>query len=42
MVVTDMSPPGQRVDALGKLGLSYGVGMVIGPVVGGLLTKMFT
>ena len=26
-------------DALGKLGLSYGVGMVVGPVLGGQFTK---
>ena len=30
---------GEVVDALGKLGLSYGVGMVVGPVLGGQFTK---
>lgn len=39
MIVTDLEESGKRADALGKLGLSYGVGMVIGPVVGGLITK---
>ena len=39
MVITDLTEPSQRSDKLGKLGLSYGVGMVIGPVIGGLCTK---
>lgn len=39
MIVTDLGNVEQRADALGKLGLSYGVGMVIGPLVGGLITK---
>lgn len=39
MIVTDLGDSGKRADALGKLGLSYGIGMVIGPVVGGLITK---
>jgi OCT family organic cation transporter-like MFS transporter 18 len=28
-----------RADALGKLGVSYGVGMVLGPIIGGALTQ---
>ena len=28
-----------RADALGKLGVSYGVGMVLGPMVGGVITQ---
>ena len=39
MVVTDVSEHSSRADALGKLGISYGIGMVVGPFVGGLLTK---
>ncbi|XP_039248180.2 solute carrier family 22 member 18-like [Styela clava] len=39
MVVTDISDPNSRSAQLGKLGLSYGIGMVIGPIVGGLCTK---
>ncbi|XP_062568913.1 solute carrier family 22 member 18-like [Saccostrea cucullata] len=42
MIVTDMGEEGQRAAALGKLGLSYGVGMVIGPFLGGLVTKYFS
>lgn len=30
-----------RADALGKLGVSYAIGMVIGPFVGGLITKRY-
>ena len=30
-----------RADALGKLGVSYAIGMVIGPFVGGLITKKY-
>ena len=39
MIVTDIGEVHQRADALGKLGMSYGVGMVIGPLLGGLVTK---
>nr|CAB3266144.1 solute carrier family 22 member 18 [Phallusia mammillata] len=39
MIITDLTEPKQRSDSLGKLGLSYGVGMVLGPMVGGLTTK---
>ncbi|KAK3087813.1 hypothetical protein FSP39_010977 [Pinctada imbricata] len=39
MIVTDMGDESNRADALGKLGLSYGVGMVVGPFIGGLITK---
>ncbi|KAH9496649.1 hypothetical protein Btru_009937 [Bulinus truncatus] len=42
MIVTDVCTPKQRADALGKLGISYGVGMVVGPVVGGLISKLFS
>ena len=32
----------ERADALGKLGVSYGVGMVTGPFVGGYVTTYFS
>lgn len=40
MVMTDVSNSKQRADALGKLGVSYGVGMVVGPTVGGYVTTL--
>jgi len=39
MVVTDVSGSSERADVLGKLGVAYGVGMVTGPTVGGLITR---
>ena len=41
MIVTDICDSSKRADALGKLGMSYGVGMVIGPFVGGIITNIF-
>ena len=40
MVMTDVSNSRERADALGKLGVSYGVGMVVGPTVGGYVTTL--
>ena len=37
MVMTDVSGAKDRADALGKLGVAYGVGMVVGPPIGGEL-----
>lgn len=42
MIVTDVTSARERADALSKLGVSYGIGMVIGPFVGGLITKAFS
>ncbi|XP_076437631.1 solute carrier family 22 member 18-like [Babylonia areolata] len=41
MIVTDIGDPKQRADALGKLGMTYGIGMVVGPFIGGIVTKVF-
>ena len=41
MIVTDMTEPGERADGLGKLSFSYGIGMIVGPIVGGLVNKAF-
>ncbi|XP_052763678.1 solute carrier family 22 member 18-like isoform X2 [Mya arenaria] len=41
MIVTDICDSGKRADALGKLGISYGVGMIIGPAIGGIITTNF-
>lgn len=40
MVVTDVSGSSERADVMGKLGVAYGVGMVTGPTVGGLITRL--
>ena len=42
MVMTDVSNSQERADALGKLGVSYGVGMVVGPTVGGYVTTLYS
>ena len=42
MVMTDVSNSQERADALGKLGVSYGVGMVVGPTVGGYITMQYS
>ena len=39
MVVTDVSEKQARAESLGKLGVSYGAGVVVGPFLGGLITK---
>ncbi|ELU12622.1 hypothetical protein CAPTEDRAFT_166600 [Capitella teleta] len=41
MVITDTTESRSRAEAMGFLGLSYGIGMVVGPFVGGLITKGF-
>ncbi|NXY18322.1 S22AI protein, partial [Atrichornis clamosus] len=42
-VITDMTTPSQRADALGKLGLCFGVGIIFGSALGGVLsTKLGT
>jgi len=40
MVITDVSGSTERADVMGKLGVAYGVGMVTGPTVGGLITRL--
>lgn len=40
MVVTDVSGSTERADVMGKLGVAYGIGMVTGPTVGGLITRL--
>ncbi|KAG7242682.1 hypothetical protein INR49_020055, partial [Caranx melampygus] len=41
MVVTDLSEPDKRADALSKLGLCFGVGMIAGSTLGGHLNTRF-
>ncbi|NXF86364.1 S22AI protein, partial [Eubucco bourcierii] len=40
-VITDLTTPSQRADALGKLGLCFGVGIIIGSALGGVLSTKF-
>ncbi|NWQ97825.1 S22AI protein, partial [Burhinus bistriatus] len=40
-VITDLTAPSQRADALGKLGLCFGIGIIIGSVLGGVLSTKF-
>lgn len=35
MVMTDVSGRKERADVLGKLGVAYGIGMMVGPSIGG-------
>ncbi|XP_041845134.1 solute carrier family 22 member 18 [Melanotaenia boesemani] len=41
MVVTDLSEPEKRADALSKLGLCFGVGMIAGSTLGGQLVTRY-
>ncbi len=41
MIVTDMTPPPGRADALGRLSVAYGVGMIVGPFIGGTINQSF-
>ncbi|NXR27375.1 S22AI protein, partial [Cinclus mexicanus] len=40
-VITDMTTPSQRAAALGKLGLCFGVGIIAGSAMGGVLSTKF-
>ncbi|XP_033473334.1 solute carrier family 22 member 18 [Epinephelus lanceolatus] len=41
MVVTDLSEPEKRADALSKIGLCFAVGMIIGSTLGGHLNRRY-
>ncbi|XP_009705373.1 PREDICTED: solute carrier family 22 member 18-like, partial [Cariama cristata] len=40
-VITDLTTPSQRADALGKLGLCFGIGIIVGFALGGVLSTKF-
>lgn len=42
MVMTDVSDFKERATTLGWLGVSYGLGMIVGPVMGGFVTTSFS
>jgi MFS family permease len=39
-VVTDVTPPSERADGMGKIGAALGVAFVLGPALGGLLADV--
>ncbi|XP_015744532.1 solute carrier family 22 member 18 [Python bivittatus] len=41
MVITDLTTLAKRPDALGKLGLCFGIGVILGSSLGGILTTNF-
>ncbi|XP_072495570.1 solute carrier family 22 member 18 [Notamacropus eugenii] len=41
MVITDMTPPADRPGALGRLGLCFGIGIILGSLLGGILNTKF-
>ncbi|XP_043825583.1 solute carrier family 22 member 18 [Dromiciops gliroides] len=41
MVITDLTPPADRPGALGKLGLCFGIGVILGSLLGGMLNTKF-
>lgn len=41
MVVADLSEPEKRADALSKIGLCFGVGMIAGSTLGGHLNTQY-
>ena len=42
MIVTYLSEESDRANVLARLGVSYGVGMVVGPSLGGFVTSNFS
>jgi len=41
MVITDVTTSEDRASGIGHLGISYGIGMVTGPLIGGFVTHYF-
>ncbi len=41
MIMTDVTDESSRAAALSRLGFSYGIGMVVGPTLGGHVNKHF-
>eukprot|EP00794_Sanderia_malayensis_P011987 gene11987-13225_t len=41
MVITDITANEFRAASLGKLGISYGLGMIVGPFLGGIITSNY-
>ena len=41
MVIAYLVQDRERTSSLAKLGFSYGIGMVLGPTLGGFVTKVY-
>jgi len=41
MILTYLSVESERTSVLSRLGFSYGMGMVVGPALGGIVTKYY-
>lgn len=41
MVITDLTAPAERPAALSRLGLCFGVGMILGSLLGGTLSTAY-
>lgn len=41
MLVTYLSEESERANVLSRLGFSYGIGMIVGPTLGGYVTSQF-
>ena len=41
MIVTYLSEESERANVIARLGFSYGIGMVVGPTLGGFITSNF-
>jgi DHA1 family tetracycline resistance protein-like MFS transporter len=41
-VITDVTPPSQRADGMGKIGAALGLAFVLGPALGGILADFST
>ena len=39
-VVTDLTPPAERASGMGMIGAAFGIGMILGPVLGGVLAAV--
>ncbi|XP_022106243.1 solute carrier family 22 member 18-like [Acanthaster planci] len=42
MVIADLTDEGQRAESLGRLRMTYGLGMIVGPLIGGQVTKYYS
>ena len=38
--VADLTPPGERASAFGKLSAAFGIGFLVGPSLGGVLGNL--